>query len=367
MSQALSQADIERLMTDRSTSAQMDVVTKLTAQYTGDGVGELNAGESAIANNIFDLLLKNAEVQVRSALAANLSHSHKLPADIARTMATDVSEVAKPILENSEVLSDQDLMGIIGAETDTEKLEAIARRKTVSETVSDALVETKIESVVKTVIVNEGAAISHDTFDKIADRHSESVEVMGSIFQRTSVPPAIVEKVMENISDSVRTSLEKQYGDLVELQEFKKALAQSMELTSLKMLGFKSTDKELMRVLNHMDGSNKVTPFSALSMGNVELFEISLSRLLKIPQRNVNILLNDPGGFRRTYQAAELPEFLFDAAEFTFRALQALDEATGEKTHTPMEILEQMREMNDGRQIEGMDYMYALIKNPRPS
>lgn len=362
--QKLSQADIERLMEDRSASTQMDIVQKLTSQYTSDGDAGLTDQESKIADNIFGLLMKNAEVQVRSVLATNLSHTTKLPADIARSMASDVSEVAKPILEHSEVLSDDDLMRIIGAETEAEKLEAIARRKVVSENVSDALVETRIESVVKTVVVNEGAAISEKTFDKIAERHNDSVEVMGSIFQRSSVPPAVVEKVMERISGSVRESLEKQYGDLSQLQEFKKALDQSMELASLKMLGFKSTDQELMRVLNHMDGSNKVTPFSALSMANLELFEISLSRLLRVQQRNIRILLNDPNGLQRTYQAAELPEFLFEATELAVRCLQKLTREAQKKntTCTPYELMQEMQNAAAGREIDGMDYLFALMQ-----
>jgi uncharacterized protein (DUF2336 family) len=362
----LSQSDIDRLMTDRSPDAQMDIVEKLTAQYTTDGDGALNTQESAIADNIFGLLMKNAEVQVRKTMAANLSLSHKLPPDLARTMAADVTEVAAPILEHSEVLSDEDLMQIIGTETQAEKLEAIARRKVVSEVVSDALVETRIESVVKTVVVNEGAAISEQTFDKIADRHHESVEVMGSIFQRSSVPPAIVEKVMERITDNVRESLEKQYGDLVELQEFKKAFAQSMELTSLKMLGFHSTDKELMRVLHHMDGSNKVTPFSALSMANLELFEVSLSRLLRVPVRNIKILLADDGGLRRTYEAAELPEFLFEATELTVHALLKINKDNAKagikEPCTPYQLMQYMRELAAGKEIDGIDYIYALMQ-----
>ncbi len=42
--------------------------------------------QSALATNIFSLLLGRAEVQVRSMIALNLKHSHKLPPEIAQLL-----------------------------------------------------------------------------------------------------------------------------------------------------------------------------------------------------------------------------------------------------------------------------------------
>ena len=64
------------------------------------------------------------------------------------------------------------------------------------------------------------------------------------------------------LSVTMRQDLELKYGDLVEFKEMRQALEQSLEMASLKLLGFKSSDEELMRVLTYLDGSNKLSPFA---------------------------------------------------------------------------------------------------------
>jgi uncharacterized protein (DUF2336 family) len=362
---ALTQGDIDRLLADGSAAAQMEVARKLTAHYAAEGEGALTAGESGIADDIFRQLLARAEVQVRAVLAKNLSQTQKLPAELARRMANDVSEVACPVLEHSNALSDDELIGLIS--DDAEKLRAIARRETVSEPLSDALVETRIESVVGTLVQNEGASISERTFEKIVERHGDSAEVVEPLLQRGAIPLAVVDQVIDRLSETMRQDLELKYGNLAELKEMRQALEKSLELTSLKMLGFTSSDEELMRVLKHLDGSNKLSPFAALSTANLQLFEVSLSRLLRVPLRNVHMLVVDPEGFRQAYSQAELPESLFEAAAMAVRAIRDLEQESlaslgYRRLPTPMEVMERMEELMVEQEVAGSEYLYALMK-----
>jgi uncharacterized protein (DUF2336 family) len=370
-STSLSQEDVASLLADRSASTQMELAGKLTAHYGTKSKGGLSDKESVIADDIFRLLLSRAELQVRAILSRNLSRNDKLPADIARQMAADVNEVASPILEHSAVLSDDDLLGIIGTGGDPQKLSAIARRTSVSETVAEALVETRIDQVVSTLVQNEGASISRPTFEKIVERHSDSREVVEAMFQRSAMPLDIVERVIERLSQTMRESLEQAHGMPVErMAEMRKALDQSLELTSLKMLGFTSSDEEMMRLLNHLDGSTKMSPFLALSMGNLQLFEVSLSRLLRVPLKNVHELLKDPHGLKIAYERAELPASFFEAAALAIRAIMDLEresrQITGYKRvpHT-YEVMERMEDLATaaGRPVEGLDYLLAMMKH----
>ncbi len=364
---SLSQEDIERLLHHRSVQTDMEVVQKLSAQYGSEGEEQFTRDQTAIANDIFQLIMARAQTQVRAVLASNLSHTNKLPGNIARMMVNDVSEVANPILENSSVLSDEDLLNIIKSADDSEKLQAIARRKKVSETVSDALVETHIEPVVGTLVGNEGAAISEKTFEKIVEHHSDSAHVVERVFQRNAVPVAVVEKVITRLSDNMRAQLENKYGNLHEFKEMKKALDQSLEITSLRMLGYQSSDQELMKLLNYLDSNNKLSPFSALSMGNLQLFAVSMSRLLRVPLKNIEKLLEAPNGLKAAYDQAELPESLFEAVALAVRAIAELEQESIKKTGfkeqcTPFQVMNRMMELAQGRQIQGTDYLYAMIR-----
>jgi len=365
----LSKEDIGRLLADRSTRAQMDVVEKLTEQYASQGKDALSTQQIAIANDIFHILLTRGEAMVRAMLAMNLSQINTLPPELVRQMATDANnDVAGPVLQYSHALSDHDLVGIIDSLVDTEKLMAIAKRDTVSDAVSDVLVNTSIDSVVSTLVQNEGATITDQTFEKIAQHHSDNAEVMECIFQRNAVPVAVVEKIIAHLSDTMRQNLEKKYGNLGEIKVMKSALDQSLEVASLKMMGFTSSDKELMRVLHHLDETHKLSPFSALSMGNLQLFEVSLSRLLRIPHKNVHLLLQDATGFKTAYERAELPETLFEATALAVRAIRELEAESQKKGgykefSSGSQVLERMRKLSAGKDVKGADRFYAMMQH----
>ncbi len=362
----LSQDDISRLMSDRSASTQVEVAAKLASHYNATGKDGMKGKEAGLAEDIFRLLLSRAEVQVRELLALSLKQSHHLPAEIAKQMASDVYSVSLPIIEFSEVLTDEDLLTIIGEPGDSERLQAIARRETVSETVSEALVETQDEKVVTTLVQNEGAQIATPTFEKIVDHHPQSANVMEALIQRGSIPVGVVEKVIDRLSGSLRENIEQKYGSLVELKELRKALDKSLEVTSLKMIGLKTDDQQLARLITHLESAGKLSPFSALCMANLQLFEVAMSRMLRIPLKNVGKLLRDPGGLRAAYQKAELPESMMEAVELAVQALLELEEesiGTGKQLVTPFQVMERMRMMMMEAPVQGTDYLLNMMQH----
>ena len=76
---------------------------------------------------------------MRRALSHSLRSATQLPHDVALRLASDVEAVALPILINSPVLTDADLVALVNGGS-APKQEAIAGRAGVSEQVSDALV-----------------------------------------------------------------------------------------------------------------------------------------------------------------------------------------------------------------------------------
>jgi hypothetical protein len=365
---ALSKADIECLLKDRSTTTKMNVVEKLIEQYAAEGKQALSADEVTIANDIFGLLLVRGESIVRAMLATNLSQVDTLSPALAQKMAKDTSaEVALPVLQYSNVLSDNDLMDIINSVVDTEKLQAIAKRHNISEKISDALIDTNLEPVVSTLVQNESARITEQSFKKIAKDFGGSFEVIESIFQRSSVPGSVVEKVISRLSVTMRQELEKKYGNLSDSQTMKKTLDQSLELTRMKLMGYDASDKELVQMLNQLDKDNKLPPFSALSMGNLHLFEVSISCLLGISLKNAQVLLQDSVGFKAAYQQAGLPVEFFDSVALAVRALRTIEQENMQKTgfkgkssHT--QIIERMRKLSSGQNVKEIDRFYLMIQ-----
>jgi len=97
--------------------------------------------ERFLMNDILRNLVKDVEDTVRRALADQLAKRKDAPRDVVLSLANDKIEVAYPILLQSQVLRDLELVEIIHHRTLEYQL-AIAMRETVSETVSEALVAT---------------------------------------------------------------------------------------------------------------------------------------------------------------------------------------------------------------------------------
>src|SRR5215468_1778838 len=74
---------------------------------------ELTAEERAHAESIMAIMAGDAAVLVRRALSVALKNSPKLPRDIANKLAQDVETIALPIILNSPMLTDSDLVEIV--------------------------------------------------------------------------------------------------------------------------------------------------------------------------------------------------------------------------------------------------------------
>ena len=365
----ISKDDIDNLLFDPSTKARMNVVEKLVKQYVAKGEEGLNKEQTEIANEIFGILLTQGEVIVRSMLAMNLSQTDKLPSALAKQIAGDInSEVATPVLQYSNVLNDKDLLEVINSMVDSDKLQAIAKRDIVSEKISNALVKTNIEPVISTLIKNEGAEIADKTLEKIAETHGNSPEVMESMFQRNSVPVAVIEKIIGHLSIAMRQHLESKYKDLAEVSIIRKVLDTSLESARLKMMGIKAPDRELKELLKQLGKDNKLSPFLAISMCDLELFEVSFSRLLRIPLKNLHILIQDAGGFMAAYKRAALPEDLFKATELALLTMRDIErnnlkQGVVKKAYSTAGLIERMNQLSAAHKIEGLDRLYSIMQS----
>ena len=176
----LTELDVERLLTDPSGDARAETAAKLAAVFDP---AQLSAAEREIAERIFQIMVKDAEVRVREALAKNLKENPDIPRDIALSLAQDVDQVALPVLEYSEVLTDDDLIEIVKG-AGPEKQVAIAGRPNVSEGVSEALVETHNEAVVVRLVTNNGARISEESFQTVVDDFGENETMQSAMVER---------------------------------------------------------------------------------------------------------------------------------------------------------------------------------------
>lgn len=308
----ITKEDLSKLVQDPSGSNRADTADKISREFSTE---TLSDSERILAEDIFRLMIRDAEVRVRKALAKNLQQTPLVPHDVVATLARDVDEVALPILKFSEVLNDEDLVDIIGDNTDSvEKQRAIASRAHVSEIVSATLVDIGHEDVMVDLVSNSGAEISEVSLQKVVEEFGENERIQKPMIERNHLPITIAERLVTLVSDRMRAELISR-GHIPE-GIVNAVMTQSQESATIGLLGEGAEDRDVELLVEHLYANNRLTSgliLRALCMGDVSFFEAALARRAGVSLINTRILIHDSGpfGLEAIYNKADLPEHFF--------------------------------------------------------
>ncbi|MDF1747376.1 MAG: DUF2336 domain-containing protein [Alphaproteobacteria bacterium] len=312
MTEKLTASDVRQLLTNPSGKNRASAAQKIAQQF---GEGGLTVKERSIAEDIFKVMVKDVEKQVRSALSENLKDVPGLSNDLAKTLAMDLSdEVALPMLQFSNALTDADLVEIVRTQSMT-RTKAVAERPTVSQQVSEAIVTHGDEDSVVALVSNTGAEISETSLIKVVDKFGNSPRVQEPLVHRPTLPVSVAEKLVARVADHLKDYLVQHHELSDELAT--DLILQSRERATLNLKGFgtSGSSEELVRQLK---ANRRLTPsiiLRALCVGDLDFFEQSLSALSGVPINNARVLIHDEGelGLRSLYQKAGMPVSLLPA------------------------------------------------------
>ena len=318
----LSKADVARLLQDPSTGMRAGTAAKVATEFS---VGNLSAEERTLAEEIFRLMLRDAEVRVRQALSEKLKESPMVPRDVAIGLAGDVAEVAAPMLESSSVLTDADLLEIVRSHPADHQI-AIAKRATVSEAVSDALAESRNEDVVATLMGNDGADIAERTLQKVIDDFGDSEKVNAPMAHRAELPVSISERLVSLVSDTLKDHLVTHHE--MSSDTATDLILQSRERATLSLLGRKGEFKDSMQLVNQLHRNGRLTStiiLRSLCLGDLDFFEAAIAKLGNIPVSSAHRLIFDRSGLglEAIYRRCGLPQGLY---KFVRTALDVVHE-----------------------------------------
>jgi len=158
-----------RLADDGEEEVRAELAAKIARLMPGLDARE-NEETVALTIATLEVLARDSAAKVRAILAEEIKHMDCIPHDVALRLAHDLEEiVSAPILEYSPLLSDADLMEIIAAGKVQKAFTAIARRKPLSEKVSEALVQSLDVPAVASLLVNADAKIRKATMERIIE------------------------------------------------------------------------------------------------------------------------------------------------------------------------------------------------------
>ena len=311
MVSSLTQSDVARLLSDPSTGARADVAVKLAVEIDSP---RLTEGELQLAQDVVHLMAKDVEVTVRRALSEGLRRAKRLPHDVALKLANDVEAVSLPILTDSGVLTDEDLVEIVRRGS-VVKQEAIAARDGLSEPVSGVLIDVAPESAVTVLMQNATAQISEQSLSQAVERFADSDAVKESMARRDFLPVSVTERLVVLVSERLKEYLVSHHDLSPSLTT--DIVLQSRERAILNIFSG-SSEQELEQLVAQMHETGRLTPFlvlRAICLGDMGFFEAALAVLSGVPVANARLLIDDagPNGLRSLYEKSGLPPRLFPA------------------------------------------------------
>jgi uncharacterized protein (DUF2336 family) len=314
----LTRADVDRLLNSPSPDVRADLAVRIAELWRDR---DLAPNELRLADDIIRGMLKDVDAGVRLALAETLKTDPRLPHDVAMTLASDLDEIAVPMLNTSLVFSESDLIEVVRTRSEACQV-AIASRAYVSPALADALIETRSETVAATLMRNEGAEIDEPTGAKVIDIFSGSELVMDAMAQRREVPVRLTERLVTIVAENLRRRLRRDRS--LAPEQVDELVVWSRERALIDMLTWRAGDPELLELADQLLRRERLTPrllLRALCVGKMRFFEAAMARLADIKLGNARGLVQDTGphGLRSLCATTGMPELVYDIARFAVR------------------------------------------------
>ena len=164
--------------------------------------------------DVFVRLVGTIEQSSRALLSIRLGPVPVAPPKILRALACDDAiEVASPVLTQAARIDTATLVECARTKNQ-EHLLAISRRKTLTEELTDVLVERGDQQVVLSTVKNAGARFSGKGFEILIKRSHGDDALTSCVGVRPDLPPQLFEQLLAAASEKVRTTLvaEREYA-----------------------------------------------------------------------------------------------------------------------------------------------------------
>jgi uncharacterized protein (DUF2336 family) len=185
-----------------ATNRAVRALSRVTDLFVA-GAGHYSTQQIEMFDEIFKTFVSVIELKVRARLASHLATNSDAPEALIQAFAFDDDiAVAGPVLKQSTSLSESSLL-IVSTTKSQSHLYAIAQRQSISELVTDILIERGERDVVHAVAKNSGARISDSGFNGLVSRATDDAELALHVGSRRDIPRHHLVILLETASAEV--------------------------------------------------------------------------------------------------------------------------------------------------------------------
>jgi uncharacterized protein (DUF2336 family) len=277
-------------------------------------ISDLSEDDRAAAEGALLMLLDDASPLVRQAMAEVFAYSADAPSAIVAALAVDQASVAMPILENSPLLLDADLVDIVATgNSDTQC--AIARRLDLPASVCAAIAEVGCPSATLEMIENPAAELVPFSLVRIADRHGHLAAIRESLLTLEDLPAALRLTLAQKLSGTLAQFVIAR--EWMNPDRAQRIATEAIERSTVNIAA-RTRGDDMTALVSHLRSVGQLNVgliLRALLSGNTELFEESLVELSGLPRSRVAAIVHDRGGvsLNALLAKAGLPESTYQA------------------------------------------------------
>lgn len=171
---------------------------------------DLSIKESELVADVLISLMRQIERDLCFAIAERLSVMETVPLRLALHLANEEIRIAQPILKNSKVFSDMDLIYIIKSKP-AEYWRAIAQREELSAQVVNTLAETKDFETALKLVENQNIELTDQALNIMVDLAQESDLIAGPLLRRNETTEEVVKVLYQCVGTALKHYIREEF------------------------------------------------------------------------------------------------------------------------------------------------------------
>ncbi|HXS42359.1 MAG TPA: DUF2336 domain-containing protein [Stellaceae bacterium] len=190
---------------------------------------DMPAGERALAAQLVIEIIGRVASGVRRQFAEQLARDPHAAKPLVLALARDEISIAFPLLLESSVLDEDDLVEIMRASPLEYRL-GVLQRETLGERVAEAAVESGDLNVMRWLVENPKAAISRRALESLVEAARGQPELQRPLIERSDLPADLVARMYAFVPDGLRQRILERQRTLSQALELRAAGALTIDV-----------------------------------------------------------------------------------------------------------------------------------------
>lgn len=226
------------LARDKTPEARKEL-TSAIAEVLEKNVG---ASENELIADIMIALTRQAEADLRQAIAERIAVMENVPLRLVLQLANDEIEIAAPVLRSSPVLGDLDLVYIIKSKG-ADYWKEIAARQQLSGYMINLLAETRDMGTALALAENSVITLTENALSILTDLAETSETLAGPLVRRNEMTATLAARLYHAVGEELKTFIAAHYK--VDPADLKKVVDEVVEEFAAPKTAYTPTDSML--------------------------------------------------------------------------------------------------------------------------